>query len=175
MYITRHIPRGLYNARRHVFGAGRFSVLVLLIGWIIPTGQILAAGNTGEKVFQTNCTPCHTIGGGKLVGPDLAGVTSRRENDWLRRQIKEPDQLIAEKDPIATKLLDKYKVPMAPLGLSDTQVTAVIDYLKSTEQKSTVEAGLPARYLPTLSLSAAVLVVLTVVGLRAGRKSVDVR
>ena len=32
----------------------------------------------GEQLFKTNCTACHTIGGGRLVGPDLIGVTNKR-------------------------------------------------------------------------------------------------
>ena len=27
----------------------------------------------GQQIFQLKCTSCHTIGGGKLVGPDLQG------------------------------------------------------------------------------------------------------
>lgn len=88
----------------------------------------------GEKVFSTKCVACHTIGKGKLVGPDLAGVTQRRENSWLKRQIKEPDKLIAENDPIAKQLLaESNNVPMAPLGLNDNEVDQVIAYLASTE------------------------------------------
>ncbi len=26
---------------------------------------------TGEQTFKTKCAACHTVGGGKLVGPDL--------------------------------------------------------------------------------------------------------
>ena len=33
----------------------------------------------GEATFVSKgCNACHKIGGGKLVGPDLLGVTSRR-------------------------------------------------------------------------------------------------
>ncbi len=49
----------------------------------------------GETIFQAQCAACHTIGGGPLVGPDLLGVTERRENDWLIRWIRERVEFLA--------------------------------------------------------------------------------
>lgn len=33
-----------------------------------------ASAEEGEALFMEKCSPCHTIGGGKGVGPDLAGA-----------------------------------------------------------------------------------------------------
>jgi len=148
---------------------------LIILTWLGPISQGKAA-ETGQQIFQSLCAACHTIGKGKLVGPDLAGVTSRREDDWLVRQIKEPDRLLAENDPIATQLLQEANnVPMVPLGLSDAQVEAVIAYLKSTEQQAIVAVGLPSQYMPTVLISILVLIGLTLIGLKAGKKDVDVR
>jgi mono/diheme cytochrome c family protein len=131
--------------------------------WLGPVQQGKAA-ETGEEIFQSLCAACHTIGKGKLVGPDLAGVTSRREESWLHRQIKEPDALLAEEDPIAMQLLQEAdNVEMPPLDLS------------STEQQGAVATGRPSQYLPTVLLSLMLLIGLTFIGLRAGSKKVDVR
>jgi mono/diheme cytochrome c family protein len=147
-------------------------VFLFLLG---PNTHSLAA-ETGQQIFQSKCTACHTIGRGKLLGPDLAGVTSRRAESWLKRQIKEPDQLLAENDPIAIQLLQEANnMPMVPLGLNDAQVDAVIAYLKSTEQQANVAVGFPSQYMPTVLVSILVLVVLTLIGLGAGKKKVDVR
>jgi hypothetical protein len=111
-----------------------------------------------------------------LVGPDLAGVTARREKNWLRRQIKEPDKLIEEKDPIALQLLKEAEdVEMPPPEISDEGLAAVIAYLKSTEQLANVEVGLPSQYMPTMLISLLVLIGLTLIGLIVGKKKVDVR
>jgi mono/diheme cytochrome c family protein len=143
--------------------------------WLGPTHQVQAA-EAGEEIFQSLCAACHTIGKGKLVGPDLAGVTSRREESWLHRQIKEPDALIAENDPIAMQLLQEAdNVEMPPAELSDEEVVAVIAYLKSTEQQENVAVGLPSQYMPTVIISIVVLIGLTLIGLRVGSKKVDVR
>ncbi len=147
----------------------------LLTVMCLVTAQYSIASENGKQVFQKKCAGCHTIGGGKLVGPDLTGVTSRREDKWLFRQIQQPDALIAEKDPIALQLLQEYNIPMVPLGLEDTEVAAVISYLKSIEQEATVDAGLPSQYMPTVIISIVLLIGLTLIGLRVGRKQVDIR
>lgn len=149
---------------------------VLMIVTCMGTIKHGMAAETGQNIFEGRCAACHTIGKGKLVGPDLAGVTSRREESWLIRQIKEPDRLLAENDPIAMQLLQEANnVAMVPLGLSDAEVVAVVAYLKSTEQQANVATGLPSQYMPTVLISIAVLIGLTLIGLRAGRKKVDVR
>jgi cytochrome c2 len=147
---------------------------LMIVIWLGPINQAKAA-DTGQQIFQSKCAACHTIGKGNLVGPDLAGVTVRREENWLKRQIKEPDRLIAENDPIALQLLQQANnVPMVPLGLSDAEVAAVIAYLKSTEQQADVATGLPSQYMPTMLVSALVLISFTLIALRAGKKEVDV-
>jgi mono/diheme cytochrome c family protein len=147
----------------------------MIVIWLGPINHARAA-EPGQQIFQSLCAACHTIGKGKLVGPDLAGVSSRREESWLKRQIKEPDRLLAENDPIAMQLLqESNNVPMVPLGLDDAQVDAVIAYLKSTEQQANVAVGLPSQYIPTVLVSILVLIALTLIGLKAGKKEVDVR
>ena len=98
----------------------------------------------GHTIFSNSCEVCHTIGNGDAVGPDLKGVTSRREEQWLKNNIQHPDQMIANKDPIAIQLLEKYKSPMDNVGLKDEEVDEVIAYLKSTSTVvGTVETAAP--------------------------------
>ena len=79
-----------------------FGVLMIAI-WLAPIRQGQAE-ETGREVFEENCAVCHTIGKGKLIGPDLSGVTSRREAGWLIRQIKEPEKL----NETLTKMSDEF-------------------------------------------------------------------
>jgi protein SCO1/2 len=86
----------------------------------------------GAYLFHTRCAACHTIGNGDKVGPDLLGVTSVREHDWLKRMIVEPDKLIEEKDPIATALFKKYReIRMPRLGLPEADVNTLIEFMKT--------------------------------------------
>jgi protein SCO1 len=85
----------------------------------------------GAYVFRSRCSACHTIGQGDGVGPDLAGVTRRRERAWLARYVAEPDRVLAEGDPIATALVAKYKnIAMPNLRLDHEELTAVLSYLE---------------------------------------------
>ena len=149
--------------------------VLMFVIWLGPIKQGKAA-ETGQEIFLNNCAACHTIGKGKLVGPDLAGVTSRREKSWLIRQIKDPERLIAEKDPIAMQLFKEAEnVPMPQLDLSDAEVASVISYLKSTERQADVAVGLPPQYVPTVLISILLLIALTLIALKVATKKVDVR
>jgi mono/diheme cytochrome c family protein len=86
----------------------------------------------GEAIFKQQCAACHTIGGGRLVGPDLEGVADRRDVVWLKAFIATPDKVLAAGDPIATQLLAEYNnVPMPNLGLAQAEVDALVAYLES--------------------------------------------
>lgn len=89
-----------------------------------------AEAEKGKKLFaERGCTACHSIGKGKIAGPDLLGVTQRRDEEWLKKWLKSPDTMILT-DPIAKEMLGVYMVPMPNLGLSDDEIDALIDYFE---------------------------------------------
>jgi mono/diheme cytochrome c family protein len=100
-----------------------------------------AIAEKGEELFKTKgCIACHTIGGGRLTGPDLAGVTERRNLEWIQKMILNPDEML-EKDPIARELLATYMVKMTNQNVAPEQAQAIIMYLreKDSEKKEEVE------------------------------------
>ncbi len=100
----------------------------------------------GQQTFQSLCVSCHTVGGGNLVGPDLAGVTERRDAAWLHRFIMEPDKVLAEGDPIATQLLAEFNnVPMPNMGVSATQASDILAYLAAPAAVAAPAAAPEAR------------------------------
>jgi protein SCO1 len=102
----------------------------------------LRAPDPGTYVFQSRCGACHSIGKGDSVGPDLAGVTTRRDRDWLVRYLRAPDQMLAEKDPIATALSARYKnVPMPNLRLSEGEIGVLLGFLR--EQSGAAQSAPP--------------------------------
>ena len=93
----------------------------------------------GGYLFRARCVGCHTIGGGDLVGPDLAGVTDRRDAAWLRQYLAAPDKVLAAGDPIASALYAKYhQIPMPNLGLSSEDVADLLAYLEAHNQPAAV-------------------------------------
>jgi protein SCO1 len=119
------------------FLAGRIGSL---LGWrdVEPQKSYAEArpvmADSGQRMFQSRCSSCHTIGQGDRVGPDLLGVTTRRDRTWLTRYVLAPDEVLAAGDPIATALFDKYKkVRMPNLRLSNSEAADIVSYL---EQRS---------------------------------------
>jgi protein SCO1/2 len=86
----------------------------------------------GQYIYSTRCAACHTIGKGDSIGPDLLGVAGARDRAWLKRFIAVPDQVLAEKDPLATALFKKYKeVQMPNLRLAEEDVNSVIAFIEA--------------------------------------------
>lgn len=72
-----------------------------------------ASIENGKKLFNTNCAACHTIGKGKLTGPDLKDVTKILDEDYLFTFIYSSQTLINSGDEYAIKIFNEYnKVPM---------------------------------------------------------------
>jgi nitrite reductase (NO-forming) len=87
------------------------------------------AAQRAKLAFESKCLACHTIAGGDRLGPDLFGVTKRRDVAWLARWLKAPEQML-QSDPVVKEMLDKYKVPMPNQGLSDAEVKDYVAYFK---------------------------------------------
>jgi len=99
----------------------------------------------GQALFKKICAPCHTIGVGDRVGPDLRGVTARRERAWLSAYIQNPTRLRAVRDPAAVALVDKYPaVRMPSLGVAQNDAGDLIAYLDAeTSRLSTMQVSSP--------------------------------
>jgi len=116
----------------------------------VEQSAVQASAEHGQAIFETQCTACHSIGAGDRVGPDLQGVTERRDGEWLARWIAEPDKMLAEGDPIAAQLLMKFNhVPMPNLQLSAAEVDHVIAYLENPALNDfAATSGMPTRDEP---------------------------
>ena len=84
----------------------------------------------GKLAFESKCLACHTLGEGKKLGPDLAGVTRRRDNAWLKRWLKEPEKML-QSDPAAQAMLKEYNnIPMPNQSLSDAEIRQYLKYFQ---------------------------------------------
>ncbi len=113
---------------RRPAGVGLLALLLLFP--VSLQAQQGDAASQGKTIFEARCSSCHTVGGGDLAGPDLKGVTARRDARWLERSIRQPDVMIRDKDPIALELLKKYSgLSMPNLGISQNDAASILAYL----------------------------------------------
>jgi nitrite reductase (NO-forming) len=82
----------------------------------------------GKLAFESKCLACHSVGQGRKLGPDVAGVTKRRSDDWLTRWLKSPGKML-ETDAGAKAMLKEYNnIPMPDQSLSDAEIKQYIKY-----------------------------------------------
>jgi nitrite reductase (NO-forming) len=84
----------------------------------------------GKLAFESKCLACHTVGEGRKLGPDVAGVTKRRDQAWLARWLKEPEKML-QTDATAKAMLKEYNnIPMPNQSLTDAEVRQYLKYFQ---------------------------------------------
>jgi mono/diheme cytochrome c family protein len=98
--------------------------------------------------FKTNCTSCHTIGGGPLAGPDLKGVLTRRTREQIAKFIPDPKGAIDSGDAYWVKLWnDARGVTMPPPpGITAERIGKLIDLIA-------IESDLPKSRFAGMTMS----------------------
>lgn len=88
----------------------------------------------GMELFNSTafCFTCHSIGRGKVIGPDLANVHERRTAEWLVKFIKSSQAMVNSGDPEAVKIFNEFnKIPMPdPPGATEADILSIIDFIK---------------------------------------------
>ncbi|MBL8018984.1 MAG: cytochrome c oxidase subunit II [Leptospirales bacterium] len=86
----------------------------------------------GAKIYESNCKSCHSIDGSKIVGPSFKGLWGKneaiesgesiaRDENYVRESILQPGAKIAK----------GYQNLMPPQTLTDSQISSMIEYLKT--------------------------------------------
>ncbi|RLD23516.1 MAG: hypothetical protein DRI70_09270, partial [Bacteroidetes bacterium] len=65
------------------------------------------------KIINQHCASCHNFSQNE-IGPNLSGVTSEVEKEWLKTFIDNPMATVQSGDERAVALFDKYKLYMPP-------------------------------------------------------------
>lgn len=87
----------------------------------------------GEEIFKGKCMTCHRMNS-RMIGPDLSGVTDRRNPAWIMNMIINPEEMV-KKDPIAKQLLKEYLSPMLDQNISEEEARNLLEYLRSYDKK----------------------------------------
>lgn len=88
---------------------------------------------TPAEDFRRSCANCHTIGGGRLTGPDLKDVTQRQPRAWLVRFINNPKAVIDSGDATAAKLLAEANgaIMPTPSAMTPERANALLDLIEA--------------------------------------------
>lgn len=88
----------------------------------------------GQVLFTQNCTSCHQIKTDG-IGPRLSGITSVTSPTWVKKFIKNSQDVIAAGDERATQVFLKYKKAIMPSynHLQEAEIDAIVDYLATTK------------------------------------------
>ncbi len=84
----------------------------------------------GKIDFESKCFACHSLGNGRKLGPDLAGVTQRRTADWITSWLKSPEDMLAKDDQAKALLKEFNGVPMPNQNLSDKEIRQYLKYFQ---------------------------------------------
>jgi len=83
--------------------------------------------------FRQRCYSCHTIGGGRLTGPDLKNVVDRKDREWLLNFIVDPAGVLASGDPYALKLQEDAKGAVMPniMGMTKERANLLLQLIEA--------------------------------------------
>ncbi len=110
--------------------SARTSSLVLVF---LITFSIAAGAQDAADFFRQNCMNCHTVGGGRITGPDLKNVTQRKDRQWLVKFLQEPKAMIDAGDPYALKLQGEARGVVMPTiaGMSPERAQLLLDMIEA--------------------------------------------
>jgi cytochrome c2 len=104
----------------------------VLMAIMVGFGAVaVQAAEAPADEFKKLCISCHTIGGGRIVGPDLKNVVERQDRAWLVRFITDPQSVLASGDAYAMKLKEEARgvvMPTVP-GMTADRAMALLDMI----------------------------------------------
>lgn len=126
----------------------KFLLLIAFVG-LLGTGvyaqEAEAAAETssgsgdpvaGETLFKNNCKQCHAFDDKIVVGPGLKGIEDRRDFEWIKKWIQNPDKVVQSGDKYAVDLFNKFnKLQMTAFpSYGDTEVQNILAYVKKANE-----------------------------------------
>ena len=120
---------------------------MLLFGLILLLAYpAVASAQQAADYFKQNCVACHTIGGGRLVGPDLKDAMQRKDRAWLAKFLQDPKAMIDSGDAYAVQMQQEaHGVVMPTLpGMTPSRVGELLDYIETESKGGVAQAATPA-------------------------------
>jgi mono/diheme cytochrome c family protein len=125
---------------------GRYWYVLALA--MLVAGPALGAGFDPSAVFEVQCSGCHSVGRGVVVGPDLAGVASRHGRPWLLSFIRSSQGMVKKGDATARTLFGKFGKVMPDHDFSDEQIDSLLKFIAAGGPKPPARFRLAATATP---------------------------
>jgi len=126
----------------------RIPLVITTLSALLLCGSAITWAQDTAAFFKQNCTSCHTIGGGRLTGPDLKDVTTRKDRAWFVQFLQSPKSMIDSGDAYAVKLQQEARGVVMPniAGMNQQQAQALLDMI-------TAESKLPRSQFAGMQIS----------------------
>ena len=125
--------REIYYRMAEAHRIESFKLIIL----ILSITSISFTQDQPEQFFKSNCSSCHTIGGGKLTGPDLKNIHLRKSDEWIKKFIMDPSSVINSGDAYAIKILEESRGIIMPKvgGLTPFITESLLELIKAESAK----------------------------------------
>jgi cytochrome c551/c552 len=132
--MRRALPLLLFGVIAGAFAAAPARLAAQESGSAFTIDDDLA--KKGKALWSSRaCSGCHTIGKGKMAGPDLAHVTERRTVEWLTKWLGNTTEML-QSDETAKALFEEYnKTPMPDFKMKEAEALAVLHHIAKESQK----------------------------------------
>lgn len=120
------------NFWRRLSPRGVWIPITQIMFLVLASCSILTAQESAD-FFRQNCVSCHTIGGGRLTGPDLKNVTQKKDRAWLVNFMMDPKSVIDSGDPYAQELLSASRGVVMPTlpGMTKQRGEGLLDLIEA--------------------------------------------
>ena len=143
---TRRTDKARYGFDRAFAAIAMTAAAIIAVGITLSNSASGQVAGSGKEIFSTICVACHTVGQGKRIGPDLAGVDERHTEEWLIEFIRSSQTVIKSGNPEAVALAEGYPGLVMPDNpLSDDQIRSVLTYVRELESGAATAGVTPSQ------------------------------
>lgn len=101
-------------------------------------------GNDSESLFIDNCAICHTIGRGKLIGPDLKNIHKNRSVEYFQAFVKNSQAVVKSGDSIAVSVYRNFdEIIMPEHSLSESEINEIWQFIQTFEGEAYFDFAFP--------------------------------
>ena len=114
----------------------QFAIFAFALLALAPRAASAQDAKAGHDIFvKRSCSMCHTIGKGRLAGPDLKGVTERRSAEWLNKWLSNTADMIASDSTAKALVAENKGIKMPNVKLTEAEIGNVLAYIGSESAK----------------------------------------